>query len=67
MRDMEEQIATLRRLYNLERSILLTEQIVSRIDVEGWGERRDDQVRSWISLVKGSGKGSEKRKTSPVL
>lgn len=65
VRDLEERIATLRRLDNLERSLLLTEQAVNGVDVEVGGESEDENVGSWVTVARGNGRGSQKRKASP--
>lgn len=67
IRDLEQRIATLRRLDNLERSLLLTEQAVSGVEVEGEGVCEDELVGSWVTVARGSGRGSQKRKASPVF
>ena len=65
VRELEERIATLRRLDNLERSLLLAKQAVNGVDVEVGGESEDENIGSWVTVARGNGRGSQKRKASP--
>lgn len=65
IQDLEERIATLRKLDNMEKSLLLTEQAVNGDEVEVGGVSEDEQVGSWVTVTRGSGRGSQKRKASP--
>lgn len=67
--DLEGQIATLRQIDNLERSLLLTEQsIVGDSSAVGGAELTGEQVGSWVSVTRGSrGGGKRKRLASPDL
>lgn len=63
---LEEQNATLRVIGELERNMLFTKQTVSGVDIVGGAMNQKDKVDSWVNVVRGSKKGSKKRKATPV-
>uniref|UniRef100_A0A6I8SAG9 Uncharacterized protein n=1 Tax=Xenopus tropicalis TaxID=8364 RepID=A0A6I8SAG9_XENTR len=65
VRALEEQVATLRSIDNLERSLLLTEQELAGSDSMGGGEQgKDDRAVSWVTVRKSS-VGKRKREAAP--
>uniref|UniRef100_A0A6I8SSN1 SGNH hydrolase-type esterase domain-containing protein n=1 Tax=Xenopus tropicalis TaxID=8364 RepID=A0A6I8SSN1_XENTR len=65
VRALEEHVATLRSINNLERGLLLTEQELVGSDSMGGGEQgKDDRAVSWVTVRKSS-VGKRKREAAP--